>query len=556
VSIHALDHWLLSTEQRLRAHGLTGRSAYAATCRRLAQALDLPAHLWVDGPDVPPDLQLAAPPQADGVDLFGLAYERFFPEVFKADFGQFFTPAPLARLVVALTGVRSGERVLDPTCGAGTFLVLAGAVAGVEVAGTEVDPELVGLCRLNLALHGLDPHAVRQADAFEPTHQDGQWDVILANPPFSVPIERAELLRAYTLAEGRARVQSDVLFLEAAHRLLRPGGRLGVVLPWSLVTNPRFASLRAWVDARFERRAIVGLPEGVFRPFGGAAGRAAVVVLQKCPAERKPWVAAMVHHLGYNPRRSRLFRTHPDGLKDLARSVIDGTAPRVAAGGSEWSPARLTRQAGIAAGCETVTLGQLAPVHKRRIRPSTQPGAAFTEIDLADIDKHTGEVSLAHLRNGADIRGTKAHLHPGDLLVARMRPALNNVALLAPAEESPTDPIAGSTEWVSLVPHRQPHFALVAARSDFVRAQLSATGGQTRPRTSAKAIASAEVPFPSDSARSHLERIVGQALLVRRKARLRLDAAQSAYASWGRGELDDDGLLEALQAITDDGDPG
>jgi len=547
VSFHALDQWLLTAEQSLRAHGLTGRAAYAAVCRKLAEVLDLPAALWVDGPDVPADLALPPPPMADGVDLFGLAYERFFPEVFKSDFGQFFTPAPLARLVLALTGVRPGDRVLDPTCGAGTFLVLAGEVPGVTLGGTEVDPELVGLCRLNLALHGLDPTAVRQADAFVPDSEDGAWDVIVANPPFSVPIERTDVLRHYTLARGRSRVQSDVLFLEAAHRLLRPGGRLGVVLPWSLVSNPRFAELRAWADVLFVRRAVVGLPEGVFRPFGGAAGRAAVVVLEKRPAAPRPWIATMVDELGYDPRRSRLVRTQPDGLSRLARDAIAGRAPTVGAHETEWSPSRLLSVSGVAQKRPTVPLGQLAPVHKRRLRPS--PESNVTEVDLADINKHTGEVSVAHARSGADIRGTKAWLEPGDLLVARMRPALNNVALLHPPLDSVTTPIVGSTEWVSLVPHSRPAFALVAARSEFVRRQLADTGGQTRPRTTAEAIAAAQVPLPPDDLQQQLNRVVKDALDVRLAARLRLDAAQAAYAEWGRGELDNDGLRAALDAL-------
>ena len=547
MSVHALDQWLLTAEQRLRAHGLAGRAAYAAVCRRLASVFEVPPELWIDGPDVPDTLQLPPPPDAGGVDLFGLAYERFFPEVFKSDFGQFFTPAPLAELVLALTGVSPGDRVLDPTCGAGTFLVLAGRIKGVALAGTEVDPELVGLCRLNLALHGHDPRAVEQADAFVPSCKDSLYDVIVANPPFSVPIARPDVLQHYTLAKGRTRVQSDVLFLEAAHRLLKPGGRLGVVLPWSLVTNPRFAALRQWTDQHFVRRAVVGLPEGVFRPFGGAAGRAAVVVLQKLPAQEHPWIATMVDQLGYDPRRRRLVRTQPDGLALLAEAVARGTAPTVAAQGTEWSPARHASLSGIAPQRPCVSLGELAPVHKRRVRPA--PDDTVTEVDLADISKHTGEVLQAHLRRGQDIRGTKAKLEIGDLLFARMRPALNNVALLNPPMDEPFTPFVGSTEWVSLVPRSRPHFALVAARSDFVRRQLAATDGQTRPRTTAAAIAAAQVPLPPEDLQQSLDQIVGDALRLRHAARLKMDAAQRAYAAWGRGELDDAGLRNALEAL-------
>lgn len=540
-----LDDWLRQAEQALRAAGLSGRNAYAALCRQVAAELDLPAHLWLDGPDVPPSVSLPPPPVDPSVDLFGLAYERFFPEVFKAEFGQFFTPAPLARLVVALTGVEPGDRVLDPTCGAGTFLTLA-AAEGATVHGIEVDPELAALCRLNLALHRLPAHAVARADLFAAA-VDGPYDVILANPPFSVPITDPAVLARYTLARGRRRVQSDVLFLEAAHARLRPGGRLGVVLPWSIVTNPRFADLRAWCDQHFVRRAVVGLPEGVFRPFGGAAGRATVLVLEKRPATDTPIISAMVSDLGYDPRLQRLVPTHPDGLADLADAARSGTAPTVPAGTATWSPAAHLARSGAAPDRRLRRLVELAPIDRRSLRVDDE--TALTEIDLADVDKNTGEVTSARVRTPTDIRGSKAELFTGDLVLARMRPSLNNVALVRPPRADLPPRIFGSSEWVRMVPQAHPHFVLTASRSPFVRAQLGATGGQTRPRASIAAIEAVEVPVPADHVVAMLDQVVGQAHAVRHAARLRMDQASEAYAAWGRGELEDSHLEAILTEL-------
>ena len=541
--VHPLDTWLRTAEQSLRAAGMTGRRAYAAVCRSLSGALDLPPDIWLDGPDIPDSVSLPPPPVTGDVDLFGLAYERFFPEVFKAERGQFFTPAPLARLVVALTDVQPHHHVLDPTCGAGTFLVLA-AEAGATVSGIEVDPELAALCQLNLALHQLSPGAVRCTDLFaapvEPV------DIILANPPFSVPITDPRVLSRYTLASGRARVQSDVLFLEAAHQRLHPGGRLGVVLPWSLLTNPRFTDLRTWLDHHFVRRAVVGLPEGVFRPFGGAAGRAAVVVLEKRPAESRPYIATMVTELGYNPRLTRLVATKPDGLADLAAAAQAGTAPLVLPD-APWSPVAARTQTGIAPDRPTRPLGELAPVDRQTLSPSTT--GLLTEIDLADVDKNTGEVTSARVRTRADIRGQKSRLTPGDLVVARMRPKLNNVALVRPPRPDLPERLFGSSEWVRMRPEAHPHFVLTAARSEFVRAQLADTGGQTRPRASVRAISTAEVPVPDARTVALLDQVVREAHEVRAKARWRMERATEAYAAWGRGELSDEELEALLVGI-------
>jgi SAM-dependent methyltransferase len=542
---HPLDTWLVEAEQSLRAAGMTGRRAYAAVCRCLSRQLDLPKDLWLDGPDLPAGLDLAPPPLDGTVDLFGLAYERFFPEVFKAEHGQFFTPAPLARLVVALTGVHPGDTVLDPTCGAGTFLVLA-AELGASVHGIEVDPELAALCRLNLALHEVPADRVRVDNLFaaEPRRP---FDVILANPPFSVPITDPTVLARYTLAHDRARQQSDVLFLEAAHARLRPGGRLGVVLPWSVVSNPRFASLRAWLAERFVRKAIVGLPEGVFRPFGGAAGRAALVVLEKRPASAAPWIAAMVDHLGYDPRRNRVVPTLPDGLADLATAARAGTAPLAPADSPHWSPVAITHRSSIAPGRTIASLGSLATLDRRALKVG--PHERLTEIDLADVDKNTGEVTAAREKSGQDIRGSKAELFPGDLVVARMRPSLNNVALVRPPDPTLPERIFGSSEWVRLVPRSHPHFVLTAARSEFVREALADTGGQTRPRASVQAIENAEVPVPSPAAVALLDRIIGDAHRVRARARLRMDHATEAYAAWGRGDIEDADLQAILTEL-------
>ncbi|MBK8181030.1 MAG: N-6 DNA methylase [Planctomycetes bacterium] len=178
--------------------------------------------------------------------------------------------------MVDLAEVRRGERVLDPACGSGSFLAAAWG-RGAEIDGFEIDPELVGLCQLNLALLGANPRSVRRADLFRETAED-RWDVVLANPPFSVDIADPDVLRGYGLARGKPRVSSDVLFLEAAWRLLRPGGRMAVVLPHSVLANPRFEPLRAWMSERFVRRAIVSLPEGC-SDLRRRPSRAAILVL-------------------------------------------------------------------------------------------------------------------------------------------------------------------------------------------------------------------------------------------------------------------------------------
>jgi len=542
---------LKSAEDRLRASGLSGRRAYAALCRNLASRLNIPDHLWLEGPDAPVEARLERIPLTAELDLFGLAYERFFPEVFKAERGQFFTPRPLVELMADLAQIRPGDRVLDPTCGSGTFLVVA-QNRGADVDGIEVDPELVALCRLNLALHGANPRAVRQADLFRDPVDD-QWDVILANPPFSVRIDHPDALRRFSLAQGRGRVASDTLFLQAAHDRLRPGGRLAVVLPRSILSNDSYSWLRQWLAARFVRRAVVSLPEGIFRPFGGTTARASVLVLEKLPAPSGPFVVGVVENPGYDPSRKAFRKTETDDLATLRLGWRQNTLPTAPSTVRTWIPEEILSQSTIPEEVPVLTLGEVAPLAPQQsFRPSDTGATRYTEVDLADVDKQTGEVSDARVRQASEFKGSKTPFVEGELLFARIRPSLNNVVIAQRPHPDLPVTMCGSSEWIRLQPEHELHFALVAARSCFVRDQLKSTGGQTRPRIKADDLPSLYVPDPGIDNRKTMDRIVAAALEVRLRARNQLDAVASLYEQFGRGEMDEKSLALALAEVERD----
>jgi len=549
MSAEAFARALRDAEDRLRACGLTGREAYAALCRHLAHRLELPRHLWLPGVDAPSEAALEDIPLTAELDLFGLAYERFFPEVFKSARGQYFTPRPLVELVTDLAAIRPGDRVLDPTCGSGAFLVAASS-RGADVDGIEVDRELVALCRLNLRLHGIDPRAVRHADLFrEPVDADERWDVVLANPPYSLELSDRAVLDRFELGRDKAHVSSDVLFVEAAAQRLAPGGRLSVVLPYSVLANPRHSELRDWLQARFVRRSIVSLPEGVFRPFGGTASRACVISLQLRPAQVRGWQAAVVRQPGYDVTRRVYRRTEPDELGALRLSLREDVVPRFEHGHAEWVPEALLSDAGIGAEVPTVSLGELAVPTPWTVRPADGPDEVWTEIDLGDVDAQTGEVTAARERRGHSFRGPKTAFREGELLFSRLRPANNKVAVVRRPDPALPDVLCGSSEWVRLRPHEHPYFALTAARSAFVRAQLQVTGGQTRPRLRADDLPGIAVPDPGPVGRALVDRLVGEAHDARAVARERLDAVAALYGRFGRGEIDEDALIAALQVL-------
>lgn len=539
---------LVDAETRLRAAGLGGRRAFAALVRHLAGRLGLSPEDWPEGPDAPASARLEELPLTAELDLFGLAYERFFPDLFKGARGQYFTPRPLVELMVELADVRPGDRVLDPTCGSGGFLVAARA-RGADVEGVEVDPDLAALARLNLAVHGAPVRAVRTADFFAEA-AEADHDVVLANPPFSVPVADPAVLSGYVLAAGRTRVASDVLFLEAALRALRPGGRLVTVLPYGVLTNRAAAPLRAWVEANAVREAVVSLPEGLFTPFGGTQARACVVALRRAPARARRCLAAVVREPGYELGTRTFRRRGRDelvGLRLLVRAERDGgPAPRDGPRARwldhpVWVPEVVVGE-GTAAATPRVRVGELAKLAGPA--PAPLPGTPVTLLEFADADRGTGEVTGERVaRAGA---GSGRPLAEGDVLFGRMRPELGNATIAGRSRPDLPPNLEGSGEWIALRADRDPEFLLVALRSEFTRAQLPATSGQTRPRVDAEAVLGLEVPDPGPEARAAIDRVMRRAKAQRRRLRMRMAAVEAAYAAFGRGEI---GVEELMRRV-------
>ncbi|MCB9674602.1 MAG: SAM-dependent DNA methyltransferase [Alphaproteobacteria bacterium] len=496
-------------EQRLRAAGLTADAAFDALRDTLL------ARLGSGGAEHPALAGLALPVEEG--DLLGLAYERFFPDLFKGRVGQFFTPASVGELLVARLPLGPGVTALDPTCGSGGLLVLAGRT-GARVRGMDVDPRMVDLARLNLGLSGLDGPVV-QGDFF--AAPPDPVDVVVANPPFSVDVRDPGVLARYALAEGAVRASSDVLFMEALERWVKPGGLAGIVIPWTLVANASAERVRARVDGAFRRLALCALPEGVFRPFGGAAGRAAVLWLQRRPCADGPMAYAELEDPGYDVRSTALKPTGTGEIDALRAGRgwrdLDGWLPEAPA------TAHPPLSAWIGVDTDAVVLDGEASV-----------------ADLADADRATGEL----LPRQEAVQGRRAVLKPGQVLVSRMRPALGNVALVPPGPEH-----VGSPEWIRLVPTHHAHYAFHALRSPAWRAQLPPTTGQTRPRTDPETVLATAVPMPGTALLDRIEALSAGLLEARRRSRARLLALQEAIDAYVSGELDEAALGRRLAEL-------
>ena len=361
-------------------------------------------------------------------DVKGAAYEQLVGANLKGNRGAYFTPRAVCTMASEMVLATYPQQrwldinVLDPAVGTGGFLVALMNVwhdhileserlrwgeddsrvltetrdrlrqaASIRLFGIDFNPILVRAAQMNLVMHGDGSTNVFHAnsllppddwpreasnnvvDAIRPNH----FDAILTNPPFGdkITIDDPHILDQFEVpalgfaTTRRGTVPPDQLFIERCLQLLRPGGRLAIVLPDSILTNPGLRSLRAWLLRKARVIASVDLPKETFMPYTGT--QTSVLLLQKKTDEEMEAEKTFQSHQGYqvfmampraigkdrrgNPLYCRTqegnvieveeshaaYRTAPDGTGVVEsitrrRALIHNELPSVVASFREW----------------------------------------------------------------------------------------------------------------------------------------------------------------------------------------------------------------------------
>ncbi len=223
---------------------------------------------------------------SDDLHLFGDIYEKLLRDLQSAgNAGEFYTPRAVTQFIVEQVNPRLGERILDPACGTGGFLVCAiehlRKQAKTEAHERTIQDCFAGiekknlphvLCMTNLLLHGIDvPSNVHHDNTLARPLRD--WspkekvDVIVTNPPFGGMEEDG--IESNFPAEFRTRETAD-LFLVLLMKLLKTGGRAGLVLPdGTLFGEGVKTRIKEALLTECNLHTIVRLPNGVFNPYTG-----------------------------------------------------------------------------------------------------------------------------------------------------------------------------------------------------------------------------------------------------------------------------------------------
>lgn len=225
------------------------------------------------------------------IDVKGRAFQRVLGSSQRAGMGQYFTPNEVIEFIVAVLSPTLTDLILDPFSGSGHFLtrsldvVRANSRQGDEkrvdefafnkLHGIEKSDRMVRVAMTDMRLHGDGHSNIRCTDALlafsnYPDIRAESFDVIMTNPPFGSLLgpEAIARLGTFALAASRRNVPLEVLGLERCIQFLRPGGRIGIVLPDGVLANRGTSYVRDWAAEHMQVRAIVSLPIETFSPFG------------------------------------------------------------------------------------------------------------------------------------------------------------------------------------------------------------------------------------------------------------------------------------------------
>lgn len=266
-------------------------------------------------------------------DIQGDVYEYLLSEIATAGKnGQFRTPRHIIKLVTELVKPQLGEKIIDPACGSGGFLLGAyqyivtdlarksgaelpqpdkdgfirtsvaasldiekQAILSNSLYGYDIDITMVRLGLMNLMMHGIDEPKIDYKDTLSKSFTEKtEYNVVMANPPFTGSIDKGDINEELTVGTTK----TELLFVEKIYQLLKKGGRAGVIIPQGVLfgSAKAFKDLRQLLLDRCQLEAVISMPSGIFKPYAGVS--TAILIFTKVydvkdkvikPATEKVW---------------------------------------------------------------------------------------------------------------------------------------------------------------------------------------------------------------------------------------------------------------------------
>ena len=213
--------------------------------------------------------------------------------------GEYYTPRPLIRAIVKVVDPKIGETVYDPACGSAGFLCEAyqymlqqkksthdfKVLQEDTFFGKEKKPLPYIIATMNMIFHGVAaPNIIRGntlAENLANIQERDRHHVILANPPFGGS-ERGEVRQNFDIQTS----ETAYMFMQHFIKMLRVGGRAGIVIKNTFLSNGDAASLRRLLLEQCNLHTILDLPSGVFQ---GAGVKTVVLFFDKGTPTKTIW---------------------------------------------------------------------------------------------------------------------------------------------------------------------------------------------------------------------------------------------------------------------------
>ena len=221
-------------------------------------------------------------------DVKGDAFEYFLKASITVgnDLGEYFTPRHIVKLMINLIEPKIGEKIYDPACGTGGFLISAFNYIKERTANkkgilktlkedTIYGNELTGtakIAKMNMIITGDGHTNIEQKDSLE-YPIEGKYDVVLSNPPYG---QVTDFGNNYFIMSNNG----DVVFIQHIVKSLSMGGRASIVIPEGVLFRPNDDyDLRKWLIQNTDIESIISLPFGVFRPY--SKNKTDIITLRK-----------------------------------------------------------------------------------------------------------------------------------------------------------------------------------------------------------------------------------------------------------------------------------
>ena len=413
-------------------------------------------------------------------DVKGQAFQTFTYRHQRGDRGEFFTPHPVVDIAIDVLRPSAGQLVVDPACGSGGFLIAAARQARVRdgvpingpaalrLQGIEFNPDIARAATLRILFEGGSGDEIICADSLATqVITDGTVDVILTNPPFGSKgkIDNERLLVKYELAHRWKQTRSgwakestlqpgqapEVLFIEKCIRLLRPGGRMAMVIPDGLLHNSSVGYVRSWIREHAEVLGVVSLPSETFIPYGTGI-KTSLLFVQKYGAEaaHKTVFLSQINRIGYDVKGRTIFAKDNMGqpvltadgspavntdCADVARfahAVVSGARPAKVAGQYTIPSSALMERLDVEfylpedkelikslGALGAVPLSELTTFIRGKDSFKNRPDAEIRYVAIADVDSRLLAITSSQVMSAHEAPSRAAYrLNTGDIITA------------------------------------------------------------------------------------------------------------------------------------------